>query len=52
MYATAIPLAFASPIASEAIYVALALVWLIPDRRIESHVRESAAAAGPHRPQS
>jgi uncharacterized membrane protein len=35
-YATAIPLAFVSPLASDAIYVAVALIWLVPDPRIES----------------
>lgn len=34
-YLVAIPLAFVYPLASDAIYVALAFVWLIPDRRIE-----------------
>jgi uncharacterized membrane protein len=32
----AVPLAFVSPFASVAIYVAVSLAWLIPDRRIES----------------
>jgi uncharacterized membrane protein len=35
LYAAAIPLAFASPLASTAIYVAVALLWLVPDPRIE-----------------
>jgi len=34
-YAVAIPLAFATRWAAIAIYVAVALVWLVPDRRIE-----------------
>ncbi|HEV7632240.1 MAG TPA: TMEM175 family protein [Steroidobacteraceae bacterium] len=34
-YALAIPLAFWSPWISMALYVSAALVWLIPDRRIE-----------------
>jgi uncharacterized membrane protein len=34
-YVVAIPLAFTSRWAAVAIYVAVALVWLIPDRRIE-----------------
>ncbi|MES2037279.1 MAG: TMEM175 family protein [Pseudomonadota bacterium] len=34
-YATAIPLAFWYPLLSMALYVAMALIWLIPDRRIE-----------------
>lgn len=34
-YATAIPLAFWYPLLSMALYVGMALIWLIPDRRIE-----------------
>ena len=34
-YLTAIPLAFVSPWIATAIYTAVALTWLIPDRRIE-----------------
>jgi len=39
LYAAAIPLAFTRAWVSIAIYVVVALVWLIPDRRIESNVR-------------
>ncbi len=35
LYAAAIPLAFMSPWISNSIYVMVALIWLIPDRRIE-----------------
>jgi len=35
VYAVAIPLAFASPLAANALYVAVAGLWLVPDRRIE-----------------
>jgi uncharacterized membrane protein len=35
MYATAIPLAFQSRWVAYALYVAVALIWLVPDRRIE-----------------
>jgi uncharacterized membrane protein len=35
LYALAIPLSFAEPWLAGAIYVAVALIWLIPDRRIE-----------------
>ncbi len=35
MYAAAIPLAFVSGWIAAAIFVAVALVWLVPDRRIE-----------------
>jgi uncharacterized membrane protein len=37
-YALAIPLAFVRPWISLALYVAIALIWFIPDRRIESIV--------------
>lgn len=39
LYLVAIGLAFASPAASGAIYVATALMWLVPDRRIERILR-------------
>jgi len=35
LYAVAIPLAFLSPWVSLGLYVAVALIWLVPDRRIE-----------------
>jgi len=35
LYAVAIPCAFVSPWISRTIYVLVALMWLIPDRRIE-----------------
>ena len=38
IYAVAIPLAFVSQIVSDILYVAVALIWLIPDRRIESRL--------------
>ena len=37
-YISAVPLAFVEPWASIAIYVGVALAWLVPDRRIESRV--------------
>jgi len=36
LYLGAIPLAFAGHWISEALYVAVALIWLVPDRRIEA----------------
>jgi len=36
LYALAIPLAFAHQAIADAIYVTVALIWFIPDRRIES----------------
>lgn len=35
LYAVAIPLAFAWPLAADALYVIVAVLWLIPDRRLE-----------------
>ena len=35
MYLAAIPLAFVQPMISDAIYVIVAGIWLVPDRRIE-----------------
>jgi uncharacterized membrane protein len=40
LYAVAIPLAFASPPAADALYVVVAIMWLIPDRRIEKNVAQ------------
>jgi uncharacterized membrane protein len=39
LYIAAIPLAFVSPWISVGIYVAIALLWFVPDRRIESAVK-------------
>src|SRR5262249_33433426 len=36
LYISAIPLAFVNPWISDALFVTVALMWLIPDRRIES----------------
>ena len=35
LYAVAIPLAFAKPWLADSLYILVALLWLIPDRRIE-----------------
>ena len=40
LYLAAIPLAFVSPWIALAVYVLVALIWLVPDRRIESAVSE------------
>jgi uncharacterized membrane protein len=40
LYAVAVPLAFVHEWAADAIYVAVALMWLVPDRRIESTVTD------------
>ena len=36
LYAAAIPLAFVHELIADAMYVTVALIWLIPDRRIET----------------
>jgi TMEM175 potassium channel family protein len=41
LYASAIALAFVDPWISIAIYVLVAVMWLVPDRRIEKVLRES-----------
>ena len=41
LYAIAIPLAFVSRWVSVGIYVLVALMWLVPDPRIESRLREN-----------
>jgi uncharacterized membrane protein len=38
LYAAAIPIAFVYPWISAAIYTSVALIWLIPDRRIEKQL--------------
>ncbi len=40
LYVIAIPLAFVLPLFSGALYVAVAIIWLIPDRRIEDVIPE------------
>ena len=42
LYAAAIPLAFADPRISCAIYVAVAILWMVPDRRIEKALEHTA----------
>ena len=38
IYAAAIPLAFVNRWVSVALYVVVSLMWLVPDRRIESRI--------------
>ena len=40
MYAAAIPLAFVSPWIAVVLYVAVALIWFVPDRRIEAILKQ------------
>jgi len=46
LYAIAIPLAFVHQLLSDAVYVLVALMWLIPDRRIESLFNDMAGETG------
>jgi uncharacterized membrane protein len=41
LYLVAIALSFVAPWVAQAIYVGMALVWLVPDRRIERAVRRA-----------
>jgi uncharacterized membrane protein len=38
LYLCAVPLAFVHQVIADAFYVAVALIWLIPDRRIEGRI--------------
>jgi hypothetical protein len=38
MYAAAVPMAFVNQMVSVALYVAVAVIWFVPDRRIEANV--------------
>ncbi len=40
LYLAAIPLAFVNEWISDAIYIGVALMWLVPDRRIEAQLKE------------
>ena len=42
LYLAAIALSFVTPWAAQAIYVLVALMWLVPDRRIERAIRHEA----------
>jgi len=44
LYVSAIVLAFVHPLIADAIYVAVALIWLVPDTRIESHLAREHAS--------
>jgi uncharacterized membrane protein len=46
LYGLAIPLAFAHHAISDAIYVTVALMWLVPDRRIEATVNRAERQKG------
>ena len=42
LYLAAIPLAFVNPWFADAVFVVVALMWLVPDRRIESRLRPTS----------
>ena len=46
-YALAIALAFVHPALAGGLYVAVALMWLVPDRRIERVLAQAEPGAGP-----
>ena len=46
LYAVAIPLAFQNEWIADGIYVTVALMWLVPDRRIERKIKEEKGEAG------
>jgi uncharacterized membrane protein len=39
-YISALPLAFVSPIISGILYIFVALIWIIPDKRIENQINK------------
>ena len=46
IYAAAMPLAFVSPFVANALFVAVAILWLVPDRRIERALAARERAGG------
>jgi TMEM175 potassium channel family protein len=42
LYVIAIPMAFVNELVADALYVTVATIWLVPDRRIESRITDSA----------
>jgi len=47
LYVVGIAVSFRWPHLAQAIYVGVAMIWLVPDRRIERVVRAEAAKGGP-----
>ena len=47
LYVVAIAIAFVQPMAADAIYIGVALIWLVPDRRLESHLTEGRGDSHP-----
>ncbi|NOT47689.1 MAG: DUF1211 domain-containing protein [Acidobacteria bacterium] len=48
LYIAAIPLAFVNQWIAGAIYVTVAIIWLVPDRRIERKIDPHSGKHGPH----
>jgi uncharacterized membrane protein len=46
LYAAAVPLAFVHPWISDALFVLVALIWLVPDPRIEARLAQHAERTG------
>jgi hypothetical protein len=46
LYALGVAMAFVHPWISDAIYVVVALTWLVPDPRIAKKIREEEGAPG------
>ncbi|TDI82908.1 MAG: hypothetical protein E2O78_09000 [Caldithrix sp.] len=42
LYVLAIPLAFVNPWISAAIFIIVALIWIVPDKRIENALTKSS----------
>ena len=42
LYVLAIPLAFVNPWISAAIFIIVALIWIVPDKRIENALKKSS----------
>jgi uncharacterized membrane protein len=42
-YVAAIPLAFVHVLLADALYVSVALIWLVPDRRIEHYIHDTGS---------
>jgi uncharacterized membrane protein len=45
IYAATIPLAFVNESIADVLFVLVALIWLVPDRRIESRINDQPASA-------
>lgn len=43
LYFAGIVLAWVEPLIADALYVTVAIIWLVPDRRIEAHLAQRAA---------